>query len=234
MGLWDSLLKIAPLALGGAATLASGGAAAPLEAGLMGAEGAGAGLGAAAGGDLAGLGAGALGEATGEMAPAMVPNLSEVTPPMPMPQPMGEPPGLPPAPTSPGMPTDWQSHMKGAHGALRFASKLIPNKDAKNTLNLMALGTGAGMNVSDPAAAMESMGGPLGDIASSQQQELSKQRLSQAAPVAPPAPAPMPKPQITQASPATARGMGTLPPARLTGDPNAMSAEQRLMMLRGY
>ncbi len=236
MGFLDTLLKLAPLAAGGAATLASGGAAAPLEAGLMAGEGA---------GEAGALGSGLLG--MGEAAPAIdAMNVSQgalpvlppmdvaasMAPPMPAPTPLPEAPGMPPAPTSPGLPTDWQANMKGAHHALRFASKLVPNKEAKNTLSLMALGTGAGANVSDPQAAMEMMGGPLQDIAANQ--DVSQKRVSQGAPAAPPMPAPTPAPQITQASPATARGVGALPPTRIAPDMSMASPEDRLRMLRGY
>lgn len=131
---------------------------------------------------------------------------------------------LPPRPTMQA-PADWQSQMKGAHQALRLASKMIPNSQAQDTLNLMAATTGAGSNVSDPTEAMKMVQGPVSDLAANAQkkQQQEQMRLQKAMPL-PGTPPPMPA--QTQMTPAAATSY--MPPT------TALTPEQRMRLARGY
>ena len=117
--------------------------------------------------------------------------------------------------------------LKGATGALRFASKIIPNKQAKTMLNLMSMGTGAGENVGDPKALLKSMSGPMEDIGKSvtEESESKKKRLSELIPPTSTAPRPAPTTIPTPSS----RSPGIpLPRTSL------LNPDERLRSVRGF
>ena len=63
-----------------------------------------------------------------------------------------------------------------------LASKLIKNKDAKTMLNLMAMATGAASTSKDPMALMQTMQGPMSDLAMSMTEEQKQKRMSEVMP----------------------------------------------------
>ena len=62
-----------------------------------------------------------------------------------------------------------------------FASKLIKNKDAKTMLNLMAMATGAASTTKDPKSLMQTMQGPMSDLATMSMEDQNK-RMSEIVP----------------------------------------------------
>lgn len=121
--------------------------------------------------------------------------------------------------------------LKGATGALQFASKLTSNKKDQNMLNLMSMATGAGENAKDPKALMKSMAGPMESINANitSEEEGKKKRLSEMIP----SPT-LQAPQSTPATPTTGQTGTSLPATRLTADPTPMDSRDRLRGLRGF
>lgn len=78
------------------------------------------------------------------------------------------------------MPVNWTERMKGAHEALKLASKLTSNKQARQTLDLMQLGTGMASSGGDMSKGSELVMEPLNDLAMMTMAEEEKRpRLSQ-------------------------------------------------------
>jgi hypothetical protein len=125
---------------------------------------------------------------------------------------------------------DLTGKMQGAHMALRMASKLIPNKQARQTLDLLSLASGMGASGGDmtknPGLVMD----PLNDIAQMTQEEDARkqQKLSQAlSPLAPSTQA-QPTGGPVSSTPSTRQAMAAMPSVRLTSD---MPADERLRIL---
>ena len=122
--------------------------------------------------------------------------------------------------------------LKGMTSGFRLASKIIPNKQAKTMLNLLAMGTGASSNLKDPKALVESLGGPLEDISKgvTEEQEKEDKRLSDLTPSTQLEPVPDAPPRAS-GGPATSQ----LPATRLSPDSGTLLTPQdRLRSVRGF
>ncbi len=132
---------------------------------------------------------------------------------------------------------DWAARMKDAHQVLRFASMLTKNKKDKQTLNLMAMGTGLGASNGDLSSpeAQQMLSAPLQEIAKDTQEEEAKQQQKMSQVISPlQAPSTMQQPRApvnANVAPTTARGAGPLPPARLAPD---LVVNPRLREIYGY